>query len=42
MFSIFDVPEEWTLNISSNYIIKGTLMQIWKSPYVCVYVKTIL
>ena len=37
MFFIFDVPEEWTWNISNNYIIKGALMQIWKSPYMFVF-----
>ena len=37
MFFIFDVQEEWIWNISNNYIIKGALMQIWKSPYMFVF-----
>ena len=37
MFFIFDVREEWTWNISNNYIIKVTLMQIWKSAYMFVF-----
>ena len=37
MFFIFDVQEEWTWNISNNYIIEGILMHIWKSPYMFVF-----
>ena len=39
MFLIFDEQEEWTLNIYNNYITKGILMQIWKSPYMFVFMQ---
>ena len=38
MFFIFDVQEEWKWNISNNYINKGTLMQILKSPCMFVFI----
>ena len=39
MFFIFDVQGEWIWNISNNYIIKGTLTKIWKSPYMFVFMQ---
>ena len=37
-----DMPDPiLTYRMYSMVSIKGTLMQIWKSPYVCVHIKTI-